>query len=214
MILLDLGRMEYGEAWELQKQLVSARAADRVQDTLILVEHELVITLGRKTSPENFRPQRIPVFQIERGGDATLHAPGQLVGYPIVKLAEPDVHKFVRQLEDVLIRTATDFGIEAGRKEGHTGVWSGDKKLASIGLAVTNWVTMHGFALNVNNDLSYFQLIKPCGLDSNTMTSMNKLAGSAFGMQAVKEKVAANFEDIFGVRLEPKSLAELNPLAR
>jgi lipoate-protein ligase B len=208
--LLDLGRKEYGEVWELQKQLVSARAADRVQDTLILVEHEPVITLGRKTTPENFKPQKIPVFQVERGGDATIHAPGQLVGYPIFKMAEPDVHKFLRQLEEVLIRTASDFGVAADRKEGHTGVWSGGKKLASIGVAVANWTTYHGFALNVNTDLSYFHLIKPCGLNPETMTSMEKLAGGQFNMSDVKERVVANFSDVFGTVLEPKSVADLN----
>jgi lipoate-protein ligase B len=209
-ILLDLGRKEYGQVWELQKQLVAARAADRVQDTLILVEHEPVITLGRKTTPENFKPQNIPVFKVERGGDATLHAPGQLVGYPIIKLVEPDVHKFLRKLEEVLIRTASDFGVTASRKEGHTGVWSEGKKLASIGVAVTNWTTFHGFALNVNTDLGYFRLIKPCGLDPETMTSMEKIAGKGFSIQSVKQKVAANFSDVFNVRLEPKRLTDLN----
>jgi len=209
-ILLDLGRKEYGQVWELQKQLVAARAADRVQDTLILVEHEPVITLGRKTTPENFKPQNIPVFKVERGGDATLHAPGQLVGYPIIKLVEPDVHKFLRQLEEVLIRTASDLGVAANRKEGHTGVWSGEKKFASIGVAVTNWVTYHGFALNVSTDLSYFRLIRPCGLDPETITSMEKLAGRDFSMHKVKEEVVSNFSEVFGTRLAPESLADLN----
>jgi lipoate-protein ligase B len=208
--LLDLGRREYGQVWALQKQLAAARAAEKVRDTLILVEHEPVITLGRKTSPENFKPQDIPVFQVERGGDATLHAPGQLVGYPIMRLVEPDVHKFLRKLEEVLIKTASGLGVAASRKEGHTGVWSGGKKLASIGVAVINWVTLHGFALNVNNDLSYFRLIKPCGLDPETMTSMEKLSGRSFRMQTVKEEAAANFSDVFNVRFEPKSLADLN----
>lgn len=207
--LLDLGTKEYGQVWELQQQLVTARAADTVQDTLILVEHEPVITLGRKTTAENFKPQDIPVFKVERGGDATFHGPGQLVGYPIIKLVEPDVHKLLRQLEEVLIRTVSDFGVTGNRKEGHTGVWSGGKKLASIGVAVTNWVTFHGFALNVNTDLSYFHLIKPCGLDPDTMTSMKSLAAREFSMQAVKERVVANFSGVFGVRLEPRSLADM-----
>jgi lipoate-protein ligase B len=213
-ILLDLGRKEYGQVWELQKRLVEARAAERVQDTLILVEHEPVITLGRKTTPENFRPQDIPVFKVERGGDATLHAPGQLVGYPIVRLVEPDVHRFLRELEEVLIRTASDLGVPATRREGHTGVWSEGKKLASIGVAVTNWVTFHGFALNVNNDLSLFRVIKPCGLDPGMMTSMEKQARRAFGMHGVKERVVVNFSDVFGVRMEAKSLAELETTAQ
>jgi len=209
MILLDLGRNEYGSVWELQKQLVAARAANDVEDALILVEHEPVITLGRKTSPENFRPQDIPVFQVERGGDATVHAPGQLVGYPIVRLVEPDVHLFLRRLEEVLIRTASSLGVAAGRKEGHTGVWSGEKKLASIGVAVKDWVTMHGFALNVNIDLSYFRLIKPCGLDPERMTSMQRLTGKEFSMHQVKERVVSNFSTVFDAPLEPKRLEEL-----
>lgn len=212
-VLLDLGRKEYGEVWELQKQLVTARASDRVKDTLILVEHEPVITLGKKTSPENFKPQDIPVFKVERGGDATLHAPGQLVGYPIIRLVEPDVHKFLRRLEEVLIRTASDFGVTSDRKEGHTGVWSGEKKLASIGVAVVNWTTFHGFALNINTDLSYFRLIKPCGLDPETMTSMERVAGKEFNMHKVKERVAANFSVVFNTSLDTKNLTDLNVLS-
>ena len=121
--LLDLGRREYGQVLELQKQLVAARAADRVEDTLILVEHEPVITLGRKTSPENFKAQDIPVFQVERGGDATLHAPGQLVGYPIIRLVEPDVHKFLRRLEEVLI--SPNRAAIAPNRTRHSRSWSG-----------------------------------------------------------------------------------------
>ncbi len=209
--LLDLGTRDYGQVWELQKQLVAARAANTIQDTLILVEHEPVITLGRRTTAENFKPQKIPVFQVERGGDATLHAPGQLVGYPIIRLVEPDVHRFLRQLEEVLIRTASDLGVAANRKEGHTGVWSGEKKLASIGVAVSNWVTFHGFALNVNIDLGYFRLIKPCGLDPETMTSLERLAGREFSMHKVKEKLVTSFSDVFSARLEPRSLEALKP---
>jgi len=207
--LLDLGRKEYGEVWELQKQFVAARASDGIKDALILVEHERVITLGRKTTPENFKPQEVPVFQVERGGDATFHGPGQLVGYPIFKLVTPDVRRFVTQLEEVLIRTASDFGIDAARKEGHTGVWSGGKKLASIGVAVVNWTTFHGFALNVNNNLGDFRLIKPCGLDPEMMTSMERLAGREFSMLQVKDKVVDNFSKVFNVRLEAKGLADL-----
>ena len=160
-----MGIRAYPEVWEMQKKLVEARASDRIPDTLILVEHEHVITLGRKTSSDNFRPQQVPVYQVERGGDATYHGPGQIVGYPIMKMVVPDVRNFVRKLEEVIILTAQEFSIDAERKENHSGVWVKGRKLASIGIAVTNWVTYHGFALNVNTDLSYFHLIKPCGLD-------------------------------------------------
>jgi lipoate-protein ligase B len=213
--VFDVGRMPYGPAWDLQKRLVAERAeGSLVEDALIIVEHDHVITLGRKTTPENFRPQDIPVFQVERGGDATYHGPGQLVGYPIVKLSTPNVQRFVHDLEEVVIRSTAAFGVESSRLEGHPGVWVGERKLASIGVAVTSWVTYHGFALNVNTDLSYFRLIKPCGLDSERMTSMEKIAGKTFSMQEVKEKVVANFEHVFGVSAEPKTLAELNPPVR
>ena len=163
--LLDHGREAYPDTWELQKDLVRRRAEGEIDDTLILVEHDHVITLGRKTTPENFKPQDIPVFKVERGGDATYHGPGQLVGYPIIRLATPNVQRFVHDLEEVLIQATRTFGVESGRVEGHPGAWVGDKKVASIGVAVTSWVTYHGFALNVNTDLSYFGLIRPCGLD-------------------------------------------------
>jgi lipoate-protein ligase B len=197
-----LGRKEYGEVWELQKQLVTARAADRVPDTLILVEHEPVITLGRKTTPENFKPQEFPVFQVERGGDATFHGPGQLVGYPIIRLATPNVQRFVRDLEEVLIQATRSFGIESIRVAGHPGVWVDGRKVASIGVAVTNWVTYHGFALNVNTDLSYFGLIKPCGLDPDKITSMKQILGKDVGFEPVKREVLARFTEVFGYDLQ------------
>jgi lipoate-protein ligase B len=192
--LLDVGRMSYASAWELQKRLVAQRAGgDLAEDALILVEHDHVITLGRKTTPENFKPQEIPVFQVERGGDATYHGPGQLVGYPIVLLPSPNVHAFVRTLEDVLVGATRAFGVESERVDGHTGVWVEGRKLASIGVAVSNWVTFHGFALNVNTDLSYFRLIKPCGLDPERMTSMKKALGREVPFEDVKAEVISQF---------------------
>ena len=199
--LLDLGRRPYPEVWALQRRLVEARSKGEAPDTLILVEHENVITLGRKTTPENFKPLEVPVFQVERGGDATYHGPGELVGYPIIKMDVPDVRGFVRSLEEVLIQASTSFSIEAGRKEKHTGVWVGEKKLASIGVAVTNWVTYHGFAINVNTDMSYFQLIRPCGLDPETMTSMERLTGRKVDMESVKGEVVRSFSRVFEMDL-------------
>jgi len=210
--LLDLGTRPYAEVWELQKSLVEARTKGGAPDTLILVEHEHVVTLGRKTTPENFKPVGVPTFQVERGGDATYHGPGQLVGYPIIKMPVPDVKNFMRSLEEVLIRTAKAFSIDAGRKEGHTGVWVGEKKLASIGVAVTNWVTYHGFALNVSTDLSYFHLIKPCGLDPETMTSMEKLTGKKPEMRLVKSEAVRSFSSVFGVELVTGSFPLPRPL--
>jgi lipoate-protein ligase B len=210
--VLDLGRMPYPEAWELQKRLVAERAAGLLEeDTLVLVEHDHVVTLGRKTSPENLKAQDIPVFKVERGGDATYHGPGQLVGYPIMKLttSAPNVQAFVRALEDVLIASTRTFGLDSMRIQGHTGVWvtaadddaaagGRKKKVASIGVAVTNWVTYHGFALNVNTDLSYFRLIKPCGLDPETMTSMADILGREISLHDVKEEVVSQFLRVFG----------------
>jgi lipoate-protein ligase B len=189
--LLDRGRESYPDTWELQKDLVRKRVDGETEaDALILVEHDHVITLGRKTTPENLKPQDIPVFTVERGGDATYHGPGQLVGYPIVRLATPNVQRFVRDLEEVLIQTTRSYGIEAVRVEGHPGVWVGGRKVASIGVAVTNWVTFHGFALNVNVDLSYFALIKPCGLDPDKITSMKQVLGKEVPLEDVKAEVA------------------------
>ena len=197
--LLDLGRRSYESAWEIQKRLVGQRADGSLgDDVLILVEHEHVITLGRKTTPENFKPQDIPVFKVERGGDATYHGPGQLVGYPIIRLRTPNVQAFVRSLEDVLILSTRAFGIDSERVEGHTGVWVGSRKVASIGVAVSNWVTYHGFALNVNTDLSYFRLIKPCGLDPSKITSMKEVLGKEVPFEEVKKEVVDRFLKIFG----------------
>ena len=200
--LLDAGRMSYETAWELQKRLVAERASGALnEDALILVEHDHVITLGRKTTPENFRPQDIPVFKVERGGDATYHGPGQLVGYPIVKLPTPNVQVFVRDLEDVLIEATKKFGVDSARVEGHPGAWVGEKKVASIGVAVDRWVTYHGFALNVNTDLSFFHLIKPCGLDPDKITSMRVVLGHDLPFEKVKGEVASQFLKKFDVHI-------------
>ncbi|HEV2137632.1 MAG TPA: lipoyl(octanoyl) transferase LipB [Nitrososphaerales archaeon] len=204
--LLDLGRMEYGEALGLQKELAARRAKSEIPDSLILVEHDRVITLGRKTTPANFKPQNIPVFQVERGGDATYHGPGQLVGYPIILLADHDVRRHVRNIEEALLRAVHTFGIHAERVEGHPGVWVGGKKLASIGVAVTDWVTYHGFALNVNTEMEYFELIKPCGLDPATMTSMQKIKGEPIPFTDVKAHVAKEYSSATGLTLSHQRL--------
>jgi len=204
--LIDLGRKGYGESLELQKELVQKRVKGEIPDSLVLVEHDPVITLGRKTTPANFKPQDIPVFQVERGGDATYHGPGQLVGYPIVLLADHDVRRHVRNMEEAIIRSAGAYGIKGERLDGHPGVWVGGKKLASIGVAVTEWVTFHGFALNVNTDLSYFELIRPCGLDPSTMTSMKKLTGKDLPFEDVKARFAREYSAVTGLTLTHQRL--------
>jgi lipoyl(octanoyl) transferase len=184
-ILLDeLGRRDYGETLELMRKLCRRRAGGEVgEDHLLLVEHDPVVTLGRSTRPssmpfpaELLRARGIALFAVERGGDITLHAPGQLVGYPVLDLTgwRRDLHWYLRQLEAVLIRALGRLGIAAERNPGRTGVWTGGRKIASIGIHVKQWVTMHGFALNVTTDLALFDLIVPCGIPDVTMTSVEK----------------------------------------
>ena len=184
LLVVGLGRMPYGDALRLQRDLAEFRIARTVRDDmLLLVEHPPVVTLGRSfrqknlaTQPEELASRGIELFEIERGGDVTLHAPGQLVGYPIYDLNEhqPDLHLFLRQIEAALIRTLAETGIAGRRREGLTGVWVDDRKIASIGIHVKKWVTWHGFALNVLTDLALFDLIVPCGIDDVVMTSLQK----------------------------------------
>ena len=204
--LLDLGTMEYGLAVDLQRDCATRRAKGEGPDSLLLLEHPHVITLGRKTTPPNFRPQAIPVFQVERGGDATYHGPGQLVGYPIVMLKDHDVRRHVRNMEETIIRAVNDYGIQGERLEAHPGIWVRGKKLASIGVAVADWVTYHGFALNVNTDLSYFELIRPCGLDPSTMTSMKQLTGRPLALGEVKGRIAREWSAVTGTPLSHQRL--------
>ena len=208
--LLDFGRMEYGQALHLQRELAAKRAKGEIPDTLVLVEHEHVITLGRKTTPANFKPQNIPVFQVERGGDATYHGPGQLVGYPIILLSDHDVRRHVRSMEEAIIRTANAYGVSGERVEGHPGIWVQGKKLASIGVSVSDWVTYHGFALNVNTDLTYFELIRPCGLDPTTMTSMQRITGKAIPFEEVKGRFAREYSEVTGLSLTHQRLVASN----
>lgn len=200
---------DFASVWELQKQLVAARQKDEVPDTLILVEHPDVITLGRGTHRENLLGVAgVPTFEIERGGDVTYHGPGQLVGYPILLLRphERDLHAYLRNLEETLLRVVADFGIAGDRNPGWTGVWTAEvtgsvqkrHKLASIGVAVKRWVSLHGFALNVSTDLSRFALINPCGLEATTMGSMSSVLGRAVAMDEVKAQVRRHFAEVFG----------------
>ncbi|MCL4356237.1 MAG: lipoyl(octanoyl) transferase LipB [Nitrososphaerota archaeon] len=206
--LFDLGTVEYGKALKFQKALAVRRAKGEIPDSLILVEHPHVVTLGRKTTPDNFKPQSIPVFQVERGGDATYHGPGQLVGYPIFLLNDHDVRRHVRSIEEAIIRSAAAYGIEGRLLEGHPGVWVSGKKLASIGVAVADWVSYHGFALNVNTDLSYFELIRPCGLDPSTMTSMQKMLGRRLPFEEVKARFVMEYSAATGLEFSSQRLPQ------
>lgn len=212
--LLDLGRMEYGRTWGLQKSLVDRRANDRIVDGLILVEHDAVVTLGSRGRRDDVLDASLPVFEVERGGEATYHGPGQLVGYPILKLPDRlEVKRLVTNLEEVLLRTAADFDVEATRDGPERGVWVGGQKLASIGLAVHRNVTFHGFALNVTTNLADFLKIRPCGHAGTIMTSMDRLLGRPIDLEDVKASLIVHFQDVFGLRLRRVGLPELLPEA-
>jgi lipoyl(octanoyl) transferase len=187
LLVQDLGRRAYAEVLELQRDLCQRRIRGELEDDLLLlVEHDPVVTLGRGTRPESL-PQSpaqlvargVEVFEVERGGDVTFHGPGQLVGYPIIDLRQhrEDLHWYLRRLEQGLIAAMDAIGIAAGPKPGLTGVWTGNRKLASIGIHVKQWVTYHGFALNVTTDLDYFDLIVPCGIRNVVMTSVAQELG-------------------------------------
>ena len=208
-----LGRVEYGAGLEMQKTLVEHRRAGLIGDTLLLLEHEPVITLGVKTrrgpthivaSAELLASKGVTVYETGRGGDVTYHGPGQLVAYPIFDLRPDrcDVHRYVRDLEGVLIRIAASFGIEARRVPGLTGVWTGaagrEEKLAAIGVRISRWITSHGFALNVATDLSHFDLIVPCGIADRGVTSVERLLGRPVPMRDVEEAAIEAFESVFG----------------
>ena len=203
-----LGRIGYAEGLELQKQLVERRKAGEIPDQLLLLEHPAVITLGVKTrsnhtnivaTPEALAEEGVDVFETGRGGDVTYHGPGQLVGYPILDLKPDrcDVHKYVRDLEEVLIRAAAAFGVDAGRLPGLTGTWVGSEKLAAIGVRISKWVTSHGFAFNVNTSLKHFDLIVPCGISDKGVTSLQKLLGRPVEMDEVERAVERAFREIF-----------------
>ena len=212
--LLDLGRMEYGRAWALQRALATRRAEDRISDGLILVEHEPVVTLGRRGTDEDVLDKDLPVFRVERGGEATFHGPGQLVGYPILKLPERlEVKRLVTDLEEVIIRTCADFGIEAGHEGPERGVWVRSRKIASIGLAVQKGVTFHGFAHNVNTDLTFFHRIRPCGHAGSIMTSMAQELRRPADWDETKASVIQHFQRVFGVTLRRVTTEDLLPEA-
>ena len=199
--ILDLGLIDYWKAYKLQLKLVERRIRGEIPDTLILLEHPHVITLGKRLSSIDLEIDGVPVFKVERGGEATYHGPGQLVGYPIIDLnsLKLGVWEYVHKIEEVLIRVLKSFGINAGRREKAPGVWvNGERKIASIGLAIRHWVSYHGFALNVNTDLSYFKLITPCGFSPEIMTSMERELGHPINMEHVKERVVKEFVNVMG----------------
>lgn len=202
-----LGLVPYGEALALQRALVEERRTDRVGDLLLLVEHPAVLTLGVKgdggrshilVDAEALADRGIDVFETGRGGNVTYHGPGQIVGYPILDLKPDrcDVHRYVRDLEEVLIRTAADYAIQTARIAGLTGVWAGEEKLAAIGVRISRWITSHGFALNHTTDLSHFGLIVPCGISDRGVTSLARLGCTATRVE-VEARVVQHFQAVF-----------------
>jgi lipoyl(octanoyl) transferase len=207
-----LGVVPYADALDLQKRLVELRKAGAIPDQLLLLEHPPVITLGVKTrndrshvvaTPETLEDEGVEIFESGRGGDVTYHGPGQLVGYPIIDLRPDrcDVHRYVRDLEDALIRAVAAFGITAQRMPGLTGAWVADDKLAAIGVRIARWVTSHGFALNVSTNLAHFDLIVPCGIPDKGVTSLDKLTGGPVVMREVEDAVAAALAEVFDRQL-------------
>ncbi len=205
----DLGRIPYREALEFQRRAVSARSADACGDAIYFVEHEPVLTFGRAGRVESLKASEswlstrgIEVVPVERGGDVTYHGPGQIVAYPILALtglpSGRDLHRYLRDLEEVLIQALSSYGIGAVRRPPHTGVWVGDRKVAAIGVAVRRWITFHGFALNVDPDLGHFEWIHPCGIRELGVTSIRALLGNAPPRAEVLARLRESFARVWG----------------
>jgi len=216
--IIDLGLLDYQKAWDLQHQLWSRRVEEELPDVLLILEHPHVITLGRRgdrshliASSEVLEEMKIPVFHVERGGDVTYHGPGQMVVYPILNLKEYGyrVVRYVGQLEEVILRVLRDFGIEGRRDPSNRGVWAGEKKIASVGVAIKRRVSLHGIALNYETDLKYFNLINACGLEGKKVTSVAEILGTGISRARLLERVIFHVKEIFERNWEEKSLEEL-----
>lgn len=202
----DLGLIDYQEAWTLQKEIFELRYKNKIADTLLLLEHPNTYTLGKVADKKNLigsnqylEKNQISVYDIDRGGDITYHGPGQIVGYPIINLNDwqKDTHKYLRALEEVIIRSCGSYSLICNRNAKHTGVWIEDRKIAAIGIKVSRWITMHGFAFNVNTELAMFQGIVPCGITDKGVTSLEKELGAKINLSEVKALLLKNFLEIF-----------------
>lgn len=213
------GILEYERSLFLQERIFEAKKEGKLkQEVLIFLQHPPTITVGKRGSSEEIlldlkeiEKRGIKIYRIGRGGRVTYHGPGQIVGYPIISLSlyGKDLHLYLRLLEEVIIKTCQDFGIRAQRKEGSTGVWVEEKKVASIGIQVKNWISMHGFAFNVNCSLEYFRLIQPCGMSADVMSSLNLLLGKNPDIKEVEEKLISNFASVFKFEIKNLTLKEL-----
>jgi lipoyl(octanoyl) transferase len=222
LLVVDLGTRAYADALELQRAVARARIAGEVdQDVLLFVEHPPVITLGRSSSDahvlaskDQLAARGVELFEVERGGDVTFHGPGQLVGYPIIDLKrhKQDLHWYLRQVEETLIIALGQLGIPGERVSKYTGVWTGGRKIASIGVHARDWVTWHGFALNVSTELSWFDLIVPCGIPAVTMTSVSRELGRPVTVPDVQEVVSRAASEVFSLEGRPTPVSELESL--
>jgi len=205
----SLGRVPYGEALSMQRALVEERKAGRIDDVLLLLQHPPVITLGVRgdggrshivATDDRLAELGIEVSETGRGGDVTYHGPGQIVGYPIIDLKPDrcDVHVYVRDIEEVMIRVCADYGLTAGRVPGLTGAWLGAEKIGAIGVRISRWVTSHGFAFNVSTNLEHFKLIVPCGIADRGVTSLERAAGRPIALAEVEDRLIGHFCDVFG----------------
>jgi lipoyl(octanoyl) transferase len=210
LLVRHLGRVPYAEGLQIQEELVADRQAGRIVDVLLLLEHDPVFTMGRSARAENvllsaeaLRERGFEIFETGRGGDVTYHGPGQVVGYPILELPAErrDVHRYVRDLEEVMIRACAEYGIAAQRIAGKTGVWSGTEKVGAIGVRIARWVTSHGFALNVTNDLEPFALIVPCGIRDHGVTSLSRLLGREVAAEDAANRLAAQLAAVFELEI-------------
>ena len=202
--ILDLGMQGYKKSWNFQKSLLKKRSNNEINDTLIFVEHEPVYTLGKNADENHILqnyPEEIKTFHIERGGDVTYHGPGQLVGYPILDLRDykKSISWYMRTLEQIIIDTLSEFNIQADRKNGLTGVWYKNEKIAALGVRVSKWITMHGFSLNINPDLNYYKSIIPCGIFEYGVTSMSKILNEDVDKESVKSALKIKFLDQFNI---------------
>ncbi|MEW6194603.1 MAG: lipoyl(octanoyl) transferase LipB [Bacteroidota bacterium] len=203
----DLGFIDYKQAWDLQKEIFELRLHDRINDTLFLLEHPHTYTLGKVAEKENLlsteeqlKELGVSVYEIDRGGDITYHGPGQIVGYPIINLSQwkEDTHEYLRGLEEVIMKTCAEYGLQTERNPKYTGVWIDNRKIAAIGIKVSRWVTMHGFAFNISTDLNYFGGIIPCGIRGKDVASLSRELEKEIDPGEVKEKIVRHFAEIFG----------------
>ena len=203
--ILDLGLKSYQESWNFQKEMLKKRSNNEINDTLIFVEHEPVFTLGKNANENHILqnyPENIKTFHVERGGDVTYHGPGQLVGYPIIDLRnyKKSISWYMRSLEQVIIETLLDFDIQSERKNGLTGVWYNNEKIAALGVRVSKWITMHGFSLNIDPDLNNYNSIIPCGIFEYGVTSMSKILNKNINLGSVKNSLKIKFLDQFNIK--------------